>query len=96
LVHLAEVSAPRNKLAGIPAEVSHLPALKKLDLSANVIVSVPGELATSAKLKELVLIDNPLKDNRLKKLVAQKGTKAVLDYIGQHCPKVNLFLAPLC
>jgi len=86
--HLAEVSAPRNKICQLPAEIAKLPALKKLDLSANCLKDIPGELSSCQKLKELHLAENPLKDNRLKKMVAQKGTKAVLDYISQHCAKV--------
>ena len=32
-------------------------------------------------------MNNPLKDNRLRKLCEQKGTKAVLDYIKAHSGK---------
>ena len=37
--------------------------------------------------QELNLVNNPLKDNRLRKLCEQKGTKAVLDYIKAHSGK---------
>jgi len=32
-------------------------------------------------------VENPLADNRLKKMAAQKTTKSVLDYIRQNCAK---------
>ena len=32
-------------------------------------------------------MENPLTDNRLKKMAAQKTTKSVLDYIRQNCAK---------
>ena len=35
------------------------------------------------KLKELSVINNPIQDNRLKKLISQKPTKTVLDYVRQ-------------
>ena len=48
---------------------------------------MPGELSSCPKLKELFLQENPLSDNRLKKMVEQKTSKSVLEYIRQHCPK---------
>ncbi len=89
LVHLAEVLLASNQVSEVPANISCLPALKKLDLSKNQLKKVPGELADCLKLKELNLGENPLEDNRFKKMVAQKGTKAVVDYIRQHFPKVK-------
>ena len=38
-------------------------------------------------LQELDLVNNPLKDNRLRKMCEQKGTKAVLDYIKANTGK---------
>jgi hypothetical protein len=38
-------------------------------------------------LKELSIVENPLADNRLKKMASQKTTKSVLDYIRQNCAK---------
>jgi hypothetical protein len=34
-------------------------------------------------------VENPLADNRLKKMAAQKTTKSVLDYIRQNCAKAS-------
>lgn len=85
---LAEVQASKNKIATLSCDIAkNWPAVKKLDLSENALKSVPGELADCVKLKELSLIGNPLSDNRFKKMAAQKGTKSVLDYIRQNCPK---------
>jgi polyhydroxyalkanoate synthesis regulator phasin len=38
-------------------------------------------------------VENPLADNRLKKMAAQKTTKSVLDYIRQNCAKGALLQA---
>ena len=58
-----------------------------MDLSHNNLKEVDGSLGKIPKLKELNLVNNPLKDNRLRKLCEQKGTKAVLDYIKAHSGK---------
>jgi hypothetical protein len=84
---LADISVAKNKVEIMPNEISLLIAIKKLDLSENALKAVPGELADCAKMKELNLKENPFTDNRLKKMVAQKGTKAVLDYVRQNIPK---------
>ena len=61
--------------------------LCRLDISHNNLKEVDGSLGKIPKLKELNLVNNPLKDNRLRKLCEQKGTKAVLDYIKAHSGK---------
>ena len=61
--------------------------LVRLDLSHNNLKEVDGSLGKIPKLKEFNLVNNPLKDNRLRKLCEQKGTKAVLDYIKAHSGK---------
>ena len=58
-----------------------------MDISDNNLLEVDGSLGKIPKLKELNLVNNPLKDNRLRKLCEQKGTKAVLDYIKAHSGK---------
>ena len=48
----------------------------------------PKDLLTYPdRLQELSLVNNPLKDNRLRKMCEQKGTKAVLDYIKANSGK---------
>lgn len=87
LVRLADVELARNKIEMIPKAIKTLLALKKLDLTDNLLKTVPGELADCLKIKELILKGNPISDNRFKKLVSQKGTKPVMEYIRQHFPK---------
>ena len=38
-------------------------------------------------MQELSLVNNPLSDNRLRKMCEQKGTKSVLDYIKANSGK---------
>merc|ERR1719357_1524254 len=88
--HLTVLLANQNEISSISAALSlNWPGLKKLDLSNNKLSSVPGELGDCARLKELSLLENPLSDNRLKKMASQKGTKSVLDYIRANCPKAG-------
>jgi len=87
LALLAEVNASGNAIEAVPKEIGELASLKKLDLSKNALKSVPGELADCVKMKELVLSENPFSDNRLKKMVDQKGTKSIMDYVRQNCSK---------
>jgi len=88
LEHLMEVVVNKNDLQSVSSNVAqNWPLLKKLDLSENSLQTVPGELGDFTKLKEISLINNPLKDNRLKKMAAQKGAKSVLEYIKNSCPR---------
>ena len=90
LEHLAEVVAKQNKIETLShLLVENWPVIKKLDLAQNCLKEVPGELGEITKLKELNLVDNPLADNRLRKMCGQKGTKSVLDYIKSNCSKVG-------
>ena len=86
LPHLAELAASQNKLQSLSGDIqSNWPGLRKLDLSSNSLTTVPAQLGSANKLKELSLVENPLADNRLRKMCQQKGTKSVLDYIKNHC-----------
>lgn len=78
---LYELRAKGNKICTLSGEISSNISLKILDLSANQLKTVPQELGQCQKLKELLLLNNPITDNRLKKLIAQCSTKAVLDYV---------------
>jgi len=90
LEHLAEVVAKQNKLETLSYTVKdNWPVLKKFDLAQNCLKEVPAELGEIGKLKELNLVDNPLADNRLRKMCGQKGTKSVMDYVKSNCRKVG-------
>ncbi|XP_011498436.1 PREDICTED: leucine-rich repeat-containing protein 47-like [Ceratosolen solmsi marchali] len=89
LIHLAEVRLNNNLIKVIPTNISVLPSLKLLDLGANQISVIPGEVADCTKLKDLNLKDNPLNDKRLLKLVNQCRMKQVLDYVRQNCIKIG-------
>lgn len=87
---LAELNLSRNEISVIRPQIKeNWSAMKKLDLSHNKINSLPIQLGDLSKLKELNILNNPLADNRLKKMAAQKSTKSVLDYIRQHGDKTT-------
>ena len=87
LEHLAVILAPHNQIDSLSGEICRLPALKVLDLSENRLTVVPCELPECLKLKELKLNDNPIRDNRLAKMIKQCSTKSVLDYIANFHSK---------
>ncbi|XP_035229535.1 leucine-rich repeat-containing protein 47-like [Stegodyphus dumicola] len=89
LKHFTDLLANNNDISAIPPEIEHLSSLKVLDLGENALVTLPGELGSCTKIKELNLKGNPLKDNRLNKLLQQCHVKQVMEYIRQHYPKVN-------
>ncbi|XP_064461002.1 leucine-rich repeat-containing protein 47-like [Ornithodoros turicata] len=85
---LTEVVGNKNCIASLPRGLEgSLPALKVLDVSANNIKEVPGEIGDCLKLKEIHLKDNPISDKRLRKLVDQCHYKQVLEYIKNHGPR---------
>ncbi|XP_041972439.1 leucine-rich repeat-containing protein 47-like [Aricia agestis] len=88
LPHLTDLKIKGNEIEVIPSHIAKtLPALKNFDIGENKLKTIPGELASLAKLKELNLKGNKLADKRLMKLVDQCRTKQVVDYIREHCPK---------
>lgn len=82
--HLLEIHGTNNKIANIPDEIGQLSALKVFDLSNNKISMVPGELADCSKIKTLSLQGNPIKDNRLLKLVERNPAKQIMQYIAKN------------
>ncbi|XP_054768806.2 leucine-rich repeat-containing protein 47-like [Lytechinus pictus] len=88
LHHLGEVLASHNQIETIPSGVGGLESLRTLDLSENKLQEFPARLSLCPKLKELHLVENPVKDRRLKKLIQQtRGTKPILEYIAAHGKK---------
>ncbi len=94
---ISELLASDNAIAELAPAVGSLSALRQLEMKRNNVTSLPFELTNCGKLKALGLEDNPLKDRRLMKLVAQHGTqkpKAVLDYIASHTPRPAASVKP--
>eukprot|EP00057_Strongylocentrotus_purpuratus_P030155 XP_780852.3 PREDICTED: leucine-rich repeat-containing protein 47 [Strongylocentrotus purpuratus] len=88
LHHLSEVFASHNQIESISSGVGNLESLRSLDMSENKLQEFPASLSRCPKLKELILIENPVKDRRLKKLIQQtRGTKPILEYIAVHGTK---------
>jgi len=88
LEFLAELNLSRNSISSLSGCIKDTWSnMKKLDLGDNKLNAVPIQLGELGKLKELCLTNNPLADNRLKKMAAQKSTKSVLEYIRQHGDK---------
>lgn len=81
LENLSQIDASYNELTELSENLSELPALKTFNLENNQLTSVPAALCKCLKLKDLLIKENKLKDNRLKKLVEQDKTKAIFEYL---------------
>ncbi len=87
---LLELIALDNNISTLKPGISELTNLKQADLKRNKLTMLPFELSMCSKLKSLDLVDNPIADRRLLKLVTQHGAtkpKPILDYIASHSPK---------
>ena len=87
---LQELLALDNNIASLEPAISDLSNLKQIDMKRNKLTLLPFELSLCLKLKSLDLVDNPISDRRLLKLVTQLGPvkpKTVLDYVASHSPK---------
>ena len=71
LENLSQINASFNKLVELSEKLVELPSLKLLNLENNLLTQIPNNLSQAVKLKDLLLKENKLKDNRLKKLVDQ-------------------------
>jgi len=81
LENLSQINASYNKLVKLSDTLIELPSLKLLNLENNLITEIPCNLSQGAKLKDLLMKTNKLKDNRLKKLIEQDKGKAIIDYL---------------
>ncbi|VDD81718.1 unnamed protein product [Mesocestoides corti] len=75
-----------NRISELPncLKWENLGNLQRLNLANNKLTFIPEELAECKKLRDLRLSDNPLKDNRLKKLASDpRSGPAVINYIGK-------------
>jgi len=84
LGNVSEVHASNNNISTFPDVVTHMVNIKHLDVSENKLKEITCDFAECRKLKTLNLKNNPLKDNRLKKMTVQCSTKAVLEYLAKQ------------
>ena len=89
LVHLSQILASDNQIEKLSEDIEILPHLNTLDLSNNKLTEVPSLLCICPKLKEINLKGNKFRDRRFGKLVEQRATKSVLDYLETIWKKEN-------
>ena len=61
LANLQELYLKKNQLKSLPAEITNLINLQKLDLSTNSLISLPNDFYKLVNLQELYLSKNQLK-----------------------------------
>ena len=83
LENLSQLDFSSNRFEQFPETIVNLPSLKILNFEDNLLTEIPTELTEMNKLKDLRLKSNPIKDNRLKKLIEQDKGKAVLEYLAK-------------
>lgn len=81
LHNLSDINCSFNQINILNDNVYELESLKVFNLENNCIVHIPGSISKSVKLKELLLKNNKLADNRLRKLIDANKLKAVLEYL---------------
>ena len=82
IVLRSRLDLSKNNLTEVDGSLGKIPKLK---VALEVLLEI--KINSNFSSQELNLVNNPLKDNRLRKLCEQKGTKAVLDYIKAHSGK---------
>lgn len=85
LRQLTLLDATGNELASLPPELGVLCKLKELLLFDNHLTTLPPELGTLYQLETLGIEGNPLEE-RLKKMVAEEGTTALITHLRDTCP----------
>lgn len=85
LRQLTLLDATANELTSIPPEIGVLCKLKDLLLFDNHLTTLPPEIGTLYLLETLGIEGNPLED-RLKKIIAEDGTKALITQLRDSCP----------
>ena len=79
---LAEINISNNQIDDISDAIVKMTMLKIFDASNNNIAELTQSLGKCLKLKQVFFKNNPLKDNRLRKLIENNGSqKSILDYI---------------
>lgn len=85
LRHLTLLDATANELATLPPELGVLCKLKELLVFDNHLTTLPAELGTLYQLETIGIDGNPLEE-RLKKIVADEGTTALITHLRDTCP----------
>ena len=85
LRQLTLLDATANELTSIPPEIGVLCKLKDLLLFDNHLTTLPPEIGTLYQLETLGIEGNPLED-RLRKLLAEEGTTALITQLRDSCP----------
>ncbi len=85
LRHLTLLDATANELTAIPPEMGVLCKLKDLLLFDNHLTTLPPELGTLYQLETLGIEGNPLEE-RLRKIIAEEGTTALITHLRDSCP----------
>lgn len=89
LAHLSQILASDNEITELSDEVENLRHLNTLDLSNNKLTELPAVLCVCSKLKEINFKGNKFKDRRFAKLVDQRATKSIIDYLENIWKKEN-------
>lgn len=77
-----------NELTSIPADIGTLPLLEDFTAEDNKITELPFEITKLKKVKTLKLNGNPLKDQKVKKMLQRegKGLKELWKYLNKNAP----------
>jgi len=90
---LSELFMAGSLLKNVSDQIGNMSQLKTLDLSKNSISDLPRELSNCSKLRSLLLMENPIVDRRLLKLINQHGTtkpRTILDYVHSRGTDIQL------
>ena len=85
LRQLTLLDATANELTSIPPEVGILCKLRDLLLFDNHLTTLPPELGTLYQLETLGIEGNPMEE-RLRKVIAEEGTTALITQLRDSCP----------
>jgi len=85
LRQLSLLDATANELTSIPPEIGILCKLKELLLFDNHLTTLPLELGTLYQLETLGIEGNPMEE-RLRKVLAEEGTTALITQLRDSCP----------
>jgi CCR4-NOT transcription complex subunit 6 len=85
LRQLTLLDATGNELTSLPPELGVLCKLKELLLFDNHLTTLPPELGTLYQLETLGIEGNPMEE-RLRKILAEEGTIALITQLRDSCP----------